>query len=192
MPPESVELQYRKATVFWSRQWHLETGKHKLAHKWEHDPYTVVAQPYADVSVFTVQKANCALREKDLHMNLLLPIEYLTNTEPHIKKKQPVPKPRLRKKQITPVTSITSEGQGVHSHESSSDEVPFELVIVEHDASSDTTFTEERHDDSAVTDTTEDCFSDKDAHSPDVTDREAEVTETRSVIRSASIVRSGQ
>ncbi|CAG2257284.1 unnamed protein product [Mytilus edulis] len=81
------------------------------------------------------------------------------------------------------------ESQGVHSDESS-DEEPLELVIVEHDASSDTTITEEQHDDSTVTDTTEDSDSDGDAHSQEATDMEAEGTETESVIRSASTVSS--
>ncbi|VDI12622.1 Hypothetical predicted protein [Mytilus galloprovincialis] len=134
-------------------------GKHKLADKWEHDPYTVLAQPNADIPVFTVQKENGDGRKRNLHRNLLLPIGYLTDTEPPVQRGKPVPKPRLKKKQTTPVTSIRPESQGVHSDESS-DEEPLELVIVEHDASSDTTITEEQHDDSTVTDTTEDSDSD--------------------------------
>lgn len=164
-------------------------GKHKLADKWEHDPYTVLAQPNADIPVFTVQKENGEGRKRNLHRNLLLPIGYLTDTEPPVQREKPVPKPRLRKKQTTPVTSIRPESQGVHSDESS-DEEPLELVIVEHDASSDTTITEEQHDDSTVTDTTEDSDSDGDAHSQEATDMEAEGTETESVIRSASTVSS--
>ncbi|CAG2212283.1 unnamed protein product [Mytilus edulis] len=134
-------------------------------------------------------KENGEGRKRNLHRNLLLPIGYLTDTEPPVQREKPVPKPRLRKKQTTPVTSIRPESQGVHSDESS-DEEPLELVIVEHDASSDTTITEEQHDDSTVTDTTEDSDSDGDAHSQEATDMEAEGTETESVIRSASTVSS--
>ncbi|CAG2188330.1 unnamed protein product [Mytilus edulis] len=134
-------------------------------------------------------KENGEGRKRNLHRNLLLPIGYLTDTEPPVQRETPVPKPRLRKKQTTPVTSIRPESQGVHSDESS-DEEPLELVIVEHDASSDTTITEEQHDDSTVTDTTEDSDSDGDAHSQEATDMEAEGTETESVIRSASTVSS--
>ncbi|XP_063399507.1 uncharacterized protein LOC134684155 [Mytilus trossulus] len=151
-------------------------GKHKLADKWEHDPYTVLVQPNADIPVFTVQKENGEGRNRNLHMNHLLPIGYLTDTEPPVQREKPVPKPRL-KKQTTPATSTRPESQGVHSDESS-DEEPLELVIVEHDASSDTTITEEQHDDSTVTDTTEDSDSDGDAHSQEATDTEAEGTET--------------
>ncbi|VDI60379.1 Hypothetical predicted protein [Mytilus galloprovincialis] len=70
----------------------------------------------------------------------------------------------------------------------SSDEEPLELVIVEHDASSGTTISEEHYDDSTVTDITEDSDSDGDAHSQEATDMEADGTETESVIRSASTV----
>ena len=45
-------------------------GKHKLADKWEHDPYTVLAQPNADIPVFTVQKENCEGWKGNLHRNL--------------------------------------------------------------------------------------------------------------------------
>ncbi|CAG2226334.1 BTBD3_6 [Mytilus edulis] len=110
-------------------------------------------------------------------------------TEPPVQREKPVPKSRLKKKQTTPVISIRPESQGVHSDESS-DEEPLELVIVKHDASSDTTITEEQHDDSTVTDKTEDSDSDGDAHSQEATDMEAEGTETESVIRSASTVTS--
>ncbi|VDI30104.1 Hypothetical predicted protein [Mytilus galloprovincialis] len=40
-------------------------GKHKLADKWEHDPYTVLAQPNADIPVFTVQKENATDMEAE-------------------------------------------------------------------------------------------------------------------------------
>ncbi|VDI52621.1 Hypothetical predicted protein [Mytilus galloprovincialis] len=85
---------------------------------------------------------------------------------------QTVPKTRLRKKQSTSIGHL-----GVHSDESS-DEEPLELVIVEHDASSDVTITEEQHNDSTVTDTTDHSYSDLVAHSQEATDRAAEGTES--------------
>ncbi|CAG2237631.1 unnamed protein product [Mytilus edulis] len=139
-------------------------------------------------------KGDSILKRQYHHLKIIEGILYRQvetddDTEPPVQREKPVPKPRLKKKQTTPVTSTRPESQGVHSDESS-DEEPLELVIVEHDASSDTTITEEQHDDSTVTDTTEDSDSDGDAHSQEATDMEAEGTETESVIRSASTVSS--
>lgn len=42
-------------------------GKHKLADKWEQEPYTVIAQPNEDIPVFTVRKENGEGRTRTLH-----------------------------------------------------------------------------------------------------------------------------
>ena len=49
-------------------------GTHKLANKWEDDPYLVLAQPNPDIPVYVVRKENGEGRKRTLHRNLLLPI----------------------------------------------------------------------------------------------------------------------
>ena len=49
-------------------------GKHKIADKWEHDPYTVIDQPVSNIPVYVVKRENSKGPVRTLHRNLLLPI----------------------------------------------------------------------------------------------------------------------
>ena len=51
-------------------------GKHKLADKWESQPYVVVEQPNVTIPVYTVKEEDSD-RTKTIHRNLLLPIGHL-------------------------------------------------------------------------------------------------------------------
>ena len=70
-------------------------GKHKLSDKWEQDVYIITDQPNPDIPVFTVRKENGGGRKRNLHRNLLLPVEYISenwNTQENQKpdRKKPV------------------------------------------------------------------------------------------------------
>ncbi|XP_033744324.1 uncharacterized protein LOC117330212 [Pecten maximus] len=56
-------------------------GKHKISDKWEDDEYVVIRQPNPDVPVYVVRKCNGEGKEKTLHRNLLLPIDFLHDTD---------------------------------------------------------------------------------------------------------------
>ena len=49
-------------------------GKHKIADRWEEDPYQIVHQPNPEVPVFVVKREDGTGRTRTLHRNLLLPI----------------------------------------------------------------------------------------------------------------------
>jgi hypothetical protein len=49
-------------------------GRHKLAEKWEEDPYLVISQPNKDIPVYKVQREDGVGRVRILHINLLKPI----------------------------------------------------------------------------------------------------------------------
>ena len=76
-------------------------GKHKLADRWEHDPYTVIRQPNDEIPVFTVRKENGEGRTRTLHRNLLLPIGFISDT--------PTPVPRKLKNKPIPVNRKSEE-----------------------------------------------------------------------------------
>ena len=53
-------------------------GKHKIADRWENQPYVVVEQPHADIPVYVVKRENSKSKKtRTLHRNLLLPFSYL-------------------------------------------------------------------------------------------------------------------
>jgi transposase InsO family protein len=57
-------------------------GKHKIADKWESEPYIVVSQPDQTLPVFQVKKQNPKSRKiKTLHRNLLLPLKSASVTD---------------------------------------------------------------------------------------------------------------
>jgi hypothetical protein len=65
--------------------------KHKLANKWEQEPYKVLGQHIPDIPVFTVQRKDGEGRKRNLHRNLLLSVGDIRETPV-----KPVPKPRVR------------------------------------------------------------------------------------------------
>ncbi|MCG8076953.1 MAG: DDE-type integrase/transposase/recombinase, partial [Candidatus Thiodiazotropha taylori] len=57
-------------------------GKHKIADRWEHDPYVVISQPNDDIPVYEIQRQNTRSRKtKLLHRTLLLPFMGLPRIE---------------------------------------------------------------------------------------------------------------
>ena len=53
-------------------------GKHKIADRWENQPYVVVERPHADIPVYVVKRENSKSKKtRTLHRNLLLPFSYL-------------------------------------------------------------------------------------------------------------------
>lgn len=52
-------------------------GKHKLANRWEEEPYIVVKQPNQGIPVYEVQKEHGHGKVRVLHRNMLLPITSL-------------------------------------------------------------------------------------------------------------------
>jgi transposase InsO family protein len=67
-------------------------GKHKIADRWEEDPYIVLEQPNEDIPVFVVRKENGEGRRRTLHRNLLLPIGALPPDPTPLVAPQTVPK----------------------------------------------------------------------------------------------------
>lgn len=71
-------------------------GKHKIADKWEDNPYIIISQPNEDIPVFKVRREDGEGRCKVLHRNLLLPIG---TKFPIARPTPPTPKPRKGKEQ---------------------------------------------------------------------------------------------
>lgn len=73
-------------------------GRHKLADKWENDPYVVINHPNDDIPIYRVKKQNGEGKIRVLHRNLLLPICSSSNIDdkpkPVPRKRKPVPKAR--------------------------------------------------------------------------------------------------
>lgn len=73
-------------------------GRHKLADKWENDPYVVINQPNDNIPVYRVKNQNGEGKIRVLHRNLLLPICSSSNSDdkpkPVPRKRKPVPKAR--------------------------------------------------------------------------------------------------
>ena len=79
-------------------------GRHKLADKWEEEPYVIICQPNEGVPVYEVRREDGQGRKRVLHRNLLLPIGHLSEFDksdqqpptPAPRKNIPIPKPRTR------------------------------------------------------------------------------------------------
>ena len=50
------------------------TGKHKLADKWETEPYRIIGKPDASMPVYVVQRSDGVGKERTLHRNMLFPL----------------------------------------------------------------------------------------------------------------------
>lgn len=59
-------------------------GKHKLADRWEEDPYIVISQPDEDIPVYQVKKENSSGRLRTLHRNHLLPFMSLPSPKSEV------------------------------------------------------------------------------------------------------------
>jgi transposase InsO family protein len=84
-------------------------GKHKIADRWEEDPYVILAQPNEEIPVYTVRKESGQGRRRTLHRNNLLPIGglLLSEEKPPIGKQRP--KPHQEKQRPKPCQEILEE-----------------------------------------------------------------------------------
>ena len=104
-------------------------GKHKIADRWEEDPYIVQRKPNPDIPVYTVKKENGQGKERTLHRNLLLPIG-------HLESFKPTPTPRRTKHQtsskqnqkLRPTTRSSSTRDRVSDDSDSDDDEVVEIV----------------------------------------------------------------
>ncbi|XP_056022199.1 uncharacterized protein K02A2.6-like [Ostrea edulis] len=84
-------------------------GKHKLADRWEQEPYTVIVQPNSDITIFTVRRENGEGRTRTLHRNLLLLMGFIHDA----------PTPDPRKSRVKPAAAnVNEEPENNHQEES--------------------------------------------------------------------------
>ena len=112
-------------------------GKHKLADRWEQDPYIVVSQPNTDIPVYNLRKENNEGWARTLHRNLLLPIGYIrdvpTPAPRKLLKRPPIPAKRTTRQKIKELEhphtddhtrEISSEDESEHGYIVISQEEP--------------------------------------------------------------------
>ena len=82
-------------------------GKHKLADRWDKDPYVVIGIPNKDIPVFKVRKESDESVIKTLHRNMLLPFSAIpggaskvTDIPSKVKKTRPSTKSEKSEKQL--------------------------------------------------------------------------------------------
>jgi hypothetical protein len=121
-------------------------GKHKLADRWEQDPYIVVSQPNTDIPVYNLSKENNEGRTRTLHRNLLLPIGYSRDVP------TPAPRKLLKRPPIPAKRTIGKNKELEHTHSddhttemSSDDESENGYIVIsqEEPVHSDSTITDE-------------------------------------------------
>ena len=100
-------------------------GKHKLANKWDREPYVITDQPNHDIPVFIVRKEN-GTETKTLHRNLLLPIGTLPITEED--PTTPIERPRKKTKASSVVVQPQISSEEERASEEEESELSFELT----------------------------------------------------------------
>ncbi|XP_062576549.1 neurofilament medium polypeptide-like [Saccostrea cucullata] len=102
---------------------------HKIADKWEEEPYLVIEHPNPEIPVYKVQKETTKGKSRTLHRNLLLPIGHLDSYKASIDESspsssRPTPKPRTRqtRKKQEQVQERTPETRESEDDRVSSDE----------------------------------------------------------------------
>lgn len=102
-------------------------GKHKLANRWEEEPYVVLDRPNPDIPVYVVRKENGEGRKRTLHRNLLLPIGTLNlsdSLDQTVTSKKPTPAPRRKKNSDQRTTAaVAPESRSEETDDSSDDEL---------------------------------------------------------------------
>lgn len=90
-------------------------GKHKIADRWESEPYMVVDQPTPGIPVYVLKPEKGQGRQRTLHRNNLLPIgsipwEEAKAVSPEVSTERPRPKPhKPRSKPVPPVPEVEVE-----------------------------------------------------------------------------------
>ena len=88
-------------------------GPHKLANRWEEEPYIILTQPNPDVPVYVVKPENGIGRTRTLHRNHLLPIGSL----PIENNTRPQPRPRQSVKQNRETGALSEVLEPDHDNE---------------------------------------------------------------------------
>ena len=101
-------------------------GKHKIADRWEEEPYVIIRQLNNNIPVYEVKKVNGKGRKRTLHRNLLLPVGHLPsfNTDQHNEK----PKPKRLHQKQKPQAIIDQTEEDMYQSDSESDS---DTIIVE-------------------------------------------------------------
>ena len=104
-------------------------GKHKIADRWEEEPYVIIRQLNNNIPVYEVKKINGKGRKRTLHRNLLLPVGHLPSYNTDQKKDKPKPK-RLHQKQKPQANIDTNKEDKFQSDsESDSDTIIMEVPV---------------------------------------------------------------
>jgi hypothetical protein len=86
-------------------------GKQKLADRWEHQPYVIVAQPNSDTPVYEVKREGARFtKTKRLHRNLLLP--FMTVTDGLLEPSKPCHKEQQAPSTLEASGSDTDDEEG--------------------------------------------------------------------------------
>ncbi|XP_067669889.1 uncharacterized protein [Haliotis asinina] len=101
-------------------------GKHKLADRWEEDPFVVLSQPNHDIPVFVVRRETGEGRKRTLNRNHLLPIGSVPIFEAPSAPK-PTPAPRSRKP-AKPVTNSSNTLELEDTQDNESDEEALDII----------------------------------------------------------------
>ena len=117
-------------------------GKHKLADRWEHDPYVVLSQPNEGIPVFKVRKENNEGRTRTLHRNLLLPIGFICDKPtPAPRKPKPKHRPRAKPDKDIDKELVPTQPDNAEESEEESDWGGYDISIGSGDG--DSTITED-------------------------------------------------
>lgn len=112
------------------------TGKHKIADKWESEPYLVLSQPNPDIPVYRVQREDKSGKVRTLHRNLLLPLNFIPPERINI-----VPKPMPRKRKLKNKAEEPIPTKPVKSDTDSDEDMdfPHDVIHVPHTAAAEKT-----------------------------------------------------
>lgn len=107
------------------------TGKHKIADKWESEPYLVLSQPNPDIPVYRVQREDKSGKVRTLHRNLLLPLNFIPPERIDI-----LPKPVPRKRKLKIKSEEPTPTEPVKSDTDSDEDMdfPHDVIHVPHTA----------------------------------------------------------
>lgn len=112
------------------------TGKHKIADKWESEPYLVLSQPNPDIPVYRVHREDKSGKVRTLHRNLLLPLNFIPPERINI-----VPKPMPRKRKLKNKAEEPIPTKPVKSDTDSDEDMdfPHDVIHVPHTAAAEKT-----------------------------------------------------
>ena len=103
-------------------------GPHKIADKWEPDPYIIKSKPQPDMPVYVVKREDGKGKERTLHRNHILPLALPLRDEP----------PTAQEPQSeTQRPSVATPDKPTESSSESSDEEPEEDLPPHHDSDAD-------------------------------------------------------